>query len=58
MTCSSCVALIENKLKDHTGVKDAVVGLLSEQGEVIFEDKKITPSAIVSLIEVFELNYV
>ena len=42
MHCASCVALIEENLKDLDGVTDAQANLVKEQATVEYDPEKVT----------------
>ena len=50
MTCASCVALIENRVKRVAGVGSIAVGLLSEQADVKYDPAQTDPEAIAAVI--------
>ena len=50
MSCSSCVALIEKRLRKHPAISSVVVGLLSEQAEVSFDVQKLDSANVATLI--------
>jgi Cu+-exporting ATPase len=50
MTCSSCVAAIERRMKHVPGVVQAAVGLLAEQAEVEYDPNLVKPTAIIAAI--------
>lgn len=51
MTCASCVNRIERVLKKDSGVINATVNLATEKASVQFDDKNLSASAVVALIE-------
>ncbi|XP_022091601.1 copper-transporting ATPase 1-like isoform X2 [Acanthaster planci] len=50
MTCSSCVALIENKLGKKKGIKSVMVALMAQKAEVTFDTCHLTPSEIAAMV--------
>lgn len=51
MSCSSCVALIEQRLRRQAGIESVVVGLLAEQAEVSYDPSSgLTDTSIAALI--------
>jgi P-type Cu+ transporter len=50
MTCASCVNRIEKALTKNEGIISASVNLATEKANVVFEDSKVSPSAIRALI--------
>ncbi|XP_071786662.1 copper-transporting ATPase 1-like isoform X2 [Asterias amurensis] len=51
MTCSSCVALIENKLGKKKGIKSVMVALMAQKAEVTFDSCHLTPSEIATMVD-------
>lgn len=51
MTCASCVALIESRLMQQTGVYSVAVGLLSERAEIEYSRTAISPETIVDIVK-------
>lgn len=51
MTCASCVNRVEKALKKGDGVAQASVNLATEKARVTFDDKKLNPAALISLVE-------
>lgn len=51
MTCSSCVATIENRLNSLDGIFEAVVALMACRAEVSYDPLKINPEEIAEIIE-------
>lgn len=51
MTCASCVSTIEKSLMKKAGVVSALVGLLSQKGEVKYDEGVITTDQIASHID-------
>jgi P-type Cu+ transporter len=51
MHCASCVAHIEGDLKKKAGVKEARVNFATEQGQVEFDESKISQEEIVKTIK-------
>lgn len=51
MTCASCVARIERKLKKVAGVQDAAVNLATEKGTVVFDPIQVDTSLLVKAVE-------
>ncbi|KAI2811600.1 ATPase Cu transporting protein 7B [Blomia tropicalis] len=56
MTCSSCVATIENRLNTVNGIYEAVVALMACRAEVHYDPAKINPEQIAELIEDMGFN--
>ncbi|XP_038063092.1 copper-transporting ATPase 1-like isoform X2 [Patiria miniata] len=50
MTCSSCVALIENKLGKQKGIKSVMVALMAQKAEVTFDTCHLTPSEVAAMV--------
>jgi Cu+-exporting ATPase len=50
MTCASCVALIEGRLRKRPGVLGARVALMAGQAEVSYDPTLVTPAAIVDAV--------
>src|SRR3989338_2526585 len=50
MTCSSCVATIENVVSSVEGVETVSVNLITETGTVEYDPSKVEPVAIVESI--------
>lgn len=51
MTCSSCVAMIENNLKSNPNVVSISVNLALETGQIVYDPDKTGPRDIIALIE-------
>lgn len=51
MHCNSCAMLIENELKDKSGVKKVSVSYASEKAEIDFDEKKISEKKIKEIIK-------
>ncbi|ESO03966.1 hypothetical protein HELRODRAFT_79679 [Helobdella robusta] len=51
MTCSSCVANIENILSSKQGISEVAVTLLGGKAEVAYDPNLVSPSQIVDLID-------
>lgn len=51
MTCASCVARIERKLKKLDGVQEANVNLATERGTVSFDSEKLAVPELITAIE-------
>ena len=51
MTCSSCVATIENRLNAVDGIFEAVVALMACRAEVSYDPLKISPEEVAELID-------
>lgn len=51
MTCSACVKTIEDHLSGLAGVEEAIVALLLERAEVVFDSSLITPDTIAEEVE-------
>lgn len=51
MTCSSCVAMIENNLKSNPNVISVSVNLATETGTIVFDPDKTGPRDIIALVE-------
>lgn len=51
MTCSSCVAMIENNLKSNPNIVSIAVNLATETGQVVYDPDKTGPRDILELIE-------
>lgn len=50
MTCASCVSTIENHLLHHNGpIKSALIALMAQKGEIIYDPEFITPQQIASI---------
>ena len=52
MTCSSCVSLIERKLRNTTGVNSAEVTLATSKAVIKFDPDRITKESIINVIKV------
>lgn len=50
MSCSSCVALIEGRLKKRAGIRSVMVGLLAEQAEIAFDASQTNVDQICTAI--------
>lgn len=55
MTCSSCVANIERNMLKVDGIKNVLVNLMAQKGEVKFDPAYIMPSQIAT--QITELGY-
>lgn len=51
MHCSSCVTLIEERLKEQAGVENAKVNLKSQKAVVIYDEQKIQEPAIYQCVK-------
>eukprot|EP00045_Choanoeca_perplexa_P018072 m.277030 g.277030 ORF g.277030 m.277030 type:complete len:1176 (-) comp17703_c0_seq2:2757-6284(-) len=51
MSCSSCVAVIEGRVRRVPGVQQVLVGLLAEQAEVEYDVRQVDAAAIRAMIE-------
>jgi len=51
MSCSSCVAVIEGRVRRIPGVKQVLVGLLAEQAEVEYNVHQLDVAGIGAVIE-------
>ena len=51
MTCASCVALIERRVKKLPGVHEVLVGLLAEKAEVLYDPTVRSEADIISTIQ-------
>ncbi|MEI7555202.1 MAG: heavy metal translocating P-type ATPase [Chloroflexota bacterium] len=51
MTCASCVARIEKKLKKVEGVESAAVNLATERGTILFDTNKVNVPQLINAIE-------
>eukprot|EP00397_Hematodinium_sp_SG-2012_P006302 GEMP01006330.1.p1 GENE.GEMP01006330.1~~GEMP01006330.1.p1 ORF type:complete len:932 (+),score=219.81 GEMP01006330.1:144-2939(+) len=51
MTCASCVATVENALKDQSGISGVSVNLLGERAQVVFSPHIIQPEQIIELLQ-------
>lgn len=50
MHCTSCAMNIDGELEDTSGVKSATTNYAKAKADVEFDEKKITPDQIVSII--------
>lgn len=51
MTCASCVATIENSLKDVPGVSDVSVNLATERGTVVYDPALVDFGKLVTTVQ-------
>lgn len=51
MTCSSCVAAIENRLGKMAGIDSVQVALLASKAEIVYDPRRWTPAQIADLLE-------
>ncbi|MBV8366092.1 MAG: heavy-metal-associated domain-containing protein, partial [Candidatus Eremiobacteraeota bacterium] len=51
MSCASCAAAIENRLRRERGVTSATVNLATERASVHFDPAASSPAAIISAVE-------
>ena len=51
MTCSSCVAMIEHALGQHSGVVNVSVNIATNTGQIIYDPDRTGARAIISAIE-------
>ncbi len=57
MHCTSCAMSIDGDLEDTEGVKSAKTSYASQVCEVEFEEEKVTPEKIISIIRKVDDNY-
>ncbi|MBQ3438241.1 MAG: cadmium-translocating P-type ATPase [Fusobacterium sp.] len=51
ITCQACVAKIERKLSKTSGIKEAVVNISNNMGNIIYDERQIKLSEIIKIIE-------
>lgn len=51
MTCASCVGRVEKKLKSNEYISEVAVNLATEKGQVQYNESKVKPEDIISLVK-------